>query len=368
MSTAPGAVAKAFLDALPNLDYNKLVAEARRPFGIVIVGDGAAAQALITFLRSSTAIPADVKVEVWHHQPGTPSPIAVAKTELAIILPVTEANLALAKETFPAVQPLPVVLKDDEVPGGLPKPVSVKALDEDAFETVIVPELVERLWERRLPVGRAFPATREIISGRMITKAARDMRVVLGSVAGAGSGRNGVPTPATAQLLLHQASLVVGLAAVYGISLEDRGYIFRQVAPKLTPTFLLDGAEAGLTHLADAAGKGNDKFGKLYGPMTAYVARPTLSAGSTLLAGLVARRVFRGKPVHSAIRRAVSRTRSLGKQAASEAGQGAVLVAGAVASRFRRSDSIEPAARQGEPTENLTTLEEEIPAGDPPSV
>src|SRR6185437_2669024 len=147
----------------------------------------------------------------------------------------------------------------------------------DAFESVIVPELVERLWERRLPIGRALPATRERISTRMISKAARDMRVILGSVAGAGSGRSGIPTPATAQLLLHQASLVVGLAAVYGISLEDKGYIFRQVAPKLSTTFLLDGAEAGLTRLADAAGKGNDKLGKLYGPMTAYVARPTLS-------------------------------------------------------------------------------------------
>src|SRR5665213_799617 len=161
MSTAPGTVAKAFLDALPNLDYTKLVAEARRPFGIVIVGDGQAAQALITFLRSSAAVPADAKLELWHHQPGTPPPIAVAKTELTIILPVTEAHLNLAKETFPAVQPLPVVLDGDEVPGGLTKPVSVKALDEDAFERIILPELIERLWERRLPVGRALPATRE---------------------------------------------------------------------------------------------------------------------------------------------------------------------------------------------------------------
>jgi len=364
MSTAPGAVAKAFLDALPNLDYNKLVAEARRAFGIVIVGDEAAAQALIMFLRTSTAIPADAKVELWYHKPGTASPIAAAKTELAIILPVTEANLALAKETFPAVQPLPVVLQDSEAPGGLPKPVTVNALDEDAYETVIVPELVERLWDRRLPVGRALPATRERIATRMITKAARDMRVILGSVAGAGSGRSGIPTPATAQLLLHQASLVVGLAAVYGISLEDKGYIFRQVAPKLTPTFLLDGAEAGLTRLAEAAGKGNDKLGKLYGPMTAYVARPTLSAGSTLLAGVVARRVFRGRPVQGALRRAVSRTRILGKQAASEAGQGAVLVAGAVASKFRRSEGGEPAPQHAATAETHVTLEEELPTGD----
>ncbi len=364
MSTAPGAVAKAFLDALPNLDYNKLVAEARRPFGIVVVGDDAPAQALITYLRTSTAIPADAKVELWRHVPGTPPPIAVGKTELAIILPVTEANLNLAKETFPAVQPLPVVLQDDEAPGGLPRPVTVKALDEAAFESVIMPELIERLWDRRLPIGRALPATRERISGRMIGKAARDMKVVLGSVAGAGSGRSGIPTPATAQLLLHQASLVVGIAAVYGISLEDKGYIFRQVAPKLTPTFLLDVAEAGLTRLADAAGKGNDKLGKLYGPMTAYVARPTLSAGSTLLAGVVARRVFRGKPVHGAIRRAVSRTRSLGTQAASDAGQGMALAAGAVASRFRRSDSVAPAPQQVAASDTVSTLEEEIPAGD----
>ena len=76
-----------------------------------------------------------------------------------------------------------------------------------------------------------MPATREQIARRMILKAARDMRVVLGSVAGAGSGRTGVPTAATAQLLLHQATLVVGLAAVYGESLDDKAYIFRRVAP-----------------------------------------------------------------------------------------------------------------------------------------
>jgi hypothetical protein len=368
MSTAPGAVAKAFLDALPNLDYNKLVAEARRQFGIVIVGDSVAADALIRFLRTSTAISADAKVELWHHQPGTPSPIAVGKIELAIILPVTEANVSLAKETFPNVQPLPIVIQGGEAPGGLHKPVTVKALDDDAFESIIVPELIERLWERRLPVGRALPATRERIASRMVSKAARDMKVVLGSVAGAASGRNGVPTPATAQLLLHQASLVVGLAAVYGISLEDKGYIFRQVAPKLTPTFLLDGVEAGLTHFADAAGKGNDKLGKLYGPMTAYVARPTLTVGSTLLAGTVARRVFRGKPIPGKFKRVISRTQDLGRRAAADAGQSAVSVAGAVTSRFRRSDGAEPEPRSAQSTETVAPLGEEIPTGDAPSL
>jgi hypothetical protein len=361
MSTAPGAVAKAFLDALPNLDYNKLVGEARRQFGIVVIGDGEAAQQLIALLRGSGPVPSDVKLELWHHRPGNPPPIPVGKTELAIILPVSEAHLAQAKETFPSVQPLPVVIEGGDAPGGLPRPVMVKTLDEDAFHTVIMPELIERLWERRLPIGRGLPATREHISGRMITKAARDMRVVLGSVAGAGSGRTGVPTAATAQLLLHQATLVVGLAAVYGESLDDKGQIFRRVAPKLAPTFLLDGAEAGLTRLADAAGKGNDKLGKLYGPMTAYVARPTLSAGSTLLAGLVARRTFRGSAVPGPLGRVVSRTRSLGKQAATEAGQGAVIAIGAIASRFRRPGSTEPATQQGEPTPLHPVAAEEEP-------
>ncbi|MGH2345099.1 MAG: hypothetical protein ACRDG4_07715 [Chloroflexota bacterium] len=359
MSTAPGAVAKAFLDALPTLDYNKLVGEARRQFGIVIIGEDEPARQLIALLRGSGAIPSDAKLELWRHRPGIPPPIPVGKTELAIILPVTEAHLAQAKETFPAVQPLPVVVEGSEAPGGLPRPLTVKVLDKDTLRTAIMPELIDRLWERRLPVGRALPATRERISGRMISMAARDMRVVLGSVAGAGSGRSGIPTAATAQLLLHQASLVVGLAAVYGESLDDKGQIFRRVAPKLAPTFFLDGAEAGLTRLADAAGKGHDKLGKLYGPMTAYVARPTLSAGSTLLAGVVARRIFRGSAQPGTLGRVVSRTRSMGRHAAAEAGQGVVLVAGAVTGRFRRpGDAAEP-ADGGAPARPRMALEEE---------
>lgn len=363
MSTAPGTVAKAFLDALPSLDYNKLIGEARRQFGIVVIGDGEAARRLIALLRGSGPIPADAKLELWHHQPGSPPPIPVGKTELAIILPVNEAHLAQAKETFPAVQPLPIVLEGSEAPGGLPRPITVKSLDEEIFRAVIIPEVIDRLWERRLAIGRAMPATREQIARRMILKAARDMRVVLGSVAGAGSGRTGVPTAATAQLLLHQATLVVGLAAVYGESLDDKAYIFRRVAPKLAPTFLLDGAEAGLTRLADAAGKGNDKLGKLYGPMTAYVARPTLSAGSTLLAGLVARRIFRGSALPSPFGRVVARARTLGMHAAAEAEQGAVIAVGAIAGRFRRPEGTEPATDQSKPTPLHQAAEEESHSG-----
>ena len=344
MSKAPGDVAKAFLDALPTLDFNKLVGEARREFGIVVVGDPESAQRLIHFLRGSVAIPADVKLAFWVHEPERKAPVPVGKTELVIVLPASEAHLTQARDTFPGVAQLPVLIGEEEKPGAVVNPIRLKELDDDQFQRVLVPALLDRLWDRRLALGRALPTTREHIAGRMMSKATRDLKVVLGSVAGAGSERTGVPTPATAQLLLHQAVLVVGLAAVYGISLDDKNQIFRQIAPKLAPTVLLDGIEAGLTRLAAAAGKDN-KYSKLYGPMTAYVVRPTLSAGSTLLAGSVARRVFRGTAVPGRLAAAVARTRSLGKKALANAGQGVEAVSGALRST-QSSEAENPAGRE----------------------
>ncbi|HEY8282937.1 MAG TPA: hypothetical protein VIJ28_00985 [Chloroflexota bacterium] len=355
MSKAPGDVAKAFLDALPTLDFNKLVGEARREVGIAVVGSPEATQQLIQLLRGSGAIPADVKLALWAHDPGTKAPLPVGKTEMVIVLPASEAHLAQAKEAFPGVAQLPILVGEEDRPGGVVNPVVLKVLDADQFRGVLLPALLTRLWDRRLALGRALPGMREQIAGRMMSKAARDLKVVLGSVAGAGSERSGVPTPATAQLLLHQAVLVVGLAAVYGISLDDKAQIFRQVASKLTPTVLLDGVEAGLTRLAAAAGK-KSKFGKLYGPLTAYVARPTLSAGSTLLAGVVARRVFRGTAAPGRLSVALARTRSLGKKALSNAGQGLDAVSGALGSNQGGADH--PA-----PSENARAAAEDGSAG-----
>ena len=345
MSKAPGDVAKAFLDALPTLDFNKLVGDARREFGIVVLGDPEPARQLIRLLRGTGAVPADAKLALWVHDDARPAPLPAGKTELVVVLPVTEPYLARAKEAFSGIAQLPVLIHDAERPGGLVNPITLKALDDDQFLTVLVPALLDRLWDRKLALGRALPATRERIASRMLHKAARDLRVVLGSVAGAGSERSGAPTSATAQLLLHQAVLVVGLAAIYGVSLEDKGQIFRQVAPKLAPTMLLDGAEAGITRLAAAAGNGHPRFGKLYGPMTAYVARPVLSASSTLLAGLVARRVFRGTALPGRWSAALARSRELGKRAVSGVGSGLVAVSGALGNV--RPGSAEPAARGG---------------------
>jgi len=363
MSKAPGDVAKAFLDALPTLDFNKLVGEARREFGIVVLGDPEPARQLIRVLRGTNAIPADVKLALWVHDSAQPAPLPAGKTELVVVLPASEPRLAEAKKAFSGIAQLPVLLRDAERPGGVVNPITLKALDDDQFLTVLLPALLDRLWDRRLALGRALPAARERIARRMMSKAARDLKVVLGSVAGAGSERSGAPTPATAQLLLHQAVLVVGLAAIYGVSLEDKGQIFRQVAPKLAPTLLLDGAEAGITRLAAAAGNGNARFGKLYGPMTAYVARPVLSAGSTLVAGVVARRVFRGTALPGRWSAALARSRDLGKQAVSGVGNGLVAVSGALGSVRAGSDEPGPDAGSETAQEPQAAAESESVGG-----
>ena len=335
MSNTPGAVAKALLDALPTLDYNKLVSEARRAFGIVVVGEQEQADVLLQLLRSTDAVPRDSKLAVWRFSQDTNPPIALGKTELAIVIPATEEQLKRARESFSGVPVLPVELEGFPSGEVNEQTVTLSALDADQVRTKLVPELVDRLWERRLALGRTLPATRDRIALRMIQEAVRNVKVLLGSVAGAAAGRNGAPTPATAQLVMHQALLIVSIAAVYGASLEDRRAIFSRVAPSMAPTLLLDGAEAALSRLATAVGK-EHRFGKLYGPAAAYVVRPTLSASSTLIAGLVARRVFRGRPSdQSRLARAAARTRALGKRVAGGAGQGVGLATGALSTRWR---------------------------------
>jgi hypothetical protein len=207
---------------------------------------------------------------------------------------------------------------------------------------VLVPALVTRLWDRRLALGRALPATRDRISWQLIQGAVRDTKVLLGSVAGAAAGRSGAPTPATAQLLVHQAALIAAIGAVYGADIEDKRALFARVTPHLTATLALDVAESQLSKLAKAL-PGGDKKGNLYATAAAVVARPTLSVTSTLVAGFAARRVFRGGAGEpSAIARAAARTRDLGKRAAGGVGQSATAAASVLAARVRRREA-EPA-------------------------
>src|SRR5260370_9976210 len=161
MSNAPGAVAKAFLDALPSLDYNKLVSEARRNFGIVVLGDEGPADELLRLLRGSGELPRDVKLAVWRHTPGTPPPIALGKTELALIVPATEDYHAQARESFAGVPTLSILLEGGKAPEGVTNAITLSALDADQVRASLVPELVDRLWDRRLAPDPAFPATRD---------------------------------------------------------------------------------------------------------------------------------------------------------------------------------------------------------------
>lgn len=336
MTNIPGDVARALKDALPSLDYNKLVGEARRQFGLVVIGDAEQADMLLDLLRHGGRVPTDVKGAAWRHGQGGSAPVPLGKTELAIVIPATEANMQQAREHFGGVATLPVLLPDTVAAAGLNNPLSVAALDEAQVRKVLVPEIVDRLWERRLALGRTLPAVRDRVAWRLIRHATRDFKLFLGTVAGAGSGRNGSLTPATATLLIHQAVLIVSMAAVYGADLDDRRSVFARVAPQLAPTVLLDGAEAIVSKAA--AGWGKDRrYGKWYGPMAAYALRPALSTSSTALAGLVAMRVFRGTVDRPSV---VARTRALGKRALAGAGQAADLV-GVLATRRRRLDAEE---------------------------
>jgi hypothetical protein len=130
---------------------------------------------------------------------------------------------------------------------------------------------------------------------------------------------------------MHQAVLIVSIAAVFGAPLDDKRNVFARVAPNLAPTLLLDGAEAGISKLAVNAGK-DTKYGKLYGPVAAYVARPTLSASSTLIAGAAARRAFRAGPESTTILR---RSRDAGRRAVVGVGQGMAVVGSLVGARFK---------------------------------
>jgi hypothetical protein len=331
MSTAPGAVAKAFLDAMPTLDYNKLVTEARRQVGIVLVGDPSVNDAILALLRGDVEVAPDARLALWRFEKDKPSPIPSGKAELVIVAPCSEENMREARGAFAGVATLPVRIGGEVDDATVTASLLLPDSDTRTMQKVLLPAIVDRLWERRLSLGRGLPGTRDIIARRLTRAAAKDVKVLLGSVAGAGSGRNGAPTAATAQLLMHQAALIVSIAAIYGAPLDDKRNVFTRVAPNLAPTLLLDGAEAGISRLAANAGKGT-KYGKLAGPLAAYVTRPTLSASSTLIAGATARRVFRQDRQPSTI---LGRSREAGRRAAISVGQGMAMIGGLVGSRFR---------------------------------
>src|SRR5690349_5417323 len=112
MSNAPGVVAKAFLDALPSLDFNKIVGEARREFGIAFVGDQQVVEQILQHLRGPGEVPSDVKLALWRHVPGEGGPLPVGKTEMVIVAPATEEYLRTARDAFAGVSVLPIVFPD----------------------------------------------------------------------------------------------------------------------------------------------------------------------------------------------------------------------------------------------------------------
>jgi hypothetical protein len=302
-------------------------------------------------LRECGTVPSDARLAIWRYVPGANAPVPPGKTELAIVVPATEEFLKQAREAYGGVPVLPIVLGDAEAPAEAHAPVHMTTLDDAQLRKALVPRLVDRLWERRLALGRALPATRDHITWLLIQRAIRDMKVLLGSVAGAGTGRSGVPTPATAQLLIHQASLIVAIGAVYGAEIEDKGTLIKRVTPHLTPTLVLDLAEAQATRLAEGlAGEKGPKT--LYGTAAAVITRPALSASSTLLAGIAARRAFRERPsAQSALARVATGTRDLGKRALTGFGQGVVAVAGALMTRVRHADTAAASAAPEEASE-----------------
>ncbi len=347
MSDAPGAVAKAFLDALPTLDFKKMVEDARRQLSIVVVGDSESAERIVDFLRGGGDVPADSRLHIWRHVPGQPGPADAAKPELILAIHATEELLAAARTAFSGVPLVAIVsaggIRDGEVPGAIVMPSLERAL----LRRLLVPRITTALWERRLALGRGLPATRRHVGWRLTQAASKDPRVLLGSVAGAGAGRTGAPTAATAQLLMHQAALIVAVAAISGSSLDDKTAIFKRAASTLVPTLLLDGAEAGISRLA--TGGDGRKYGKLYGQLAAYVARPALSASSTLLAGALAGRAFRGSHASPSV---LSHTRRAGKMLVVGAGQSAAIAAAAIGSRLRLPGRVRPAQLASESAES----------------
>ena len=341
-----GDVAKALRDALPGLDQKKLLEQARKHMGIVVVGEEASAAELIRLLCQGGEIPSDSRLMLWRFVPGSKPPLGAGKSELVIVIPATEEYLRQAHEHFANIPILPIVLGDGKPLASQPKPVHLAAVDAAEVRKHLVPELVERTWEWRLAAGRALPAVRDHLSWVLAERATRNWGLLLGSVAGAGAGRNGAPTPATVQLLAHQAALIVSIAAIYGQDLEDRRALISRVVPHITPTLMLDLAEAGISSLAKGAAEG--KRGDLYAMAAVAVARPALTASSTLLVGLAARRVFRpatsasegseaaAKPDGSAVVRVARRTRDIGRRAADGAGEGASALGSAVGRRLRR--------------------------------
>src|SRR5579864_2794789 len=143
MSNAPGELAKALKDALPNLDYNKLVGEARRQLGIVVLGDVARADHLLSLLRGQGAVPADVKVTVWRFIEGNNLPVPLGKIELAIVVPATEEYLKQAREHLGGVSVLPILLDGQAAPEGTSNAIALTALDEEQVRKVLVPVLVD---------------------------------------------------------------------------------------------------------------------------------------------------------------------------------------------------------------------------------
>jgi hypothetical protein len=333
MSDAPGTVAKAFLDALPSLDYGKLVAGARKTLTLVIVGDAATVEALRALLLAGGEVPADSRLQLLSYVPGQAKPAEAGKPELVVVVPGTEEVTAQAREAYPGVHLLRLLLDGDMDAANNREVVHLPDLEEASVGDRLVPVLVDVLWEQRLAAGRGLPALRGRLTWRLIQTAARDLKVLLGSVAGAGAGRTGAPTAATAQLLMHQATLIVSIAAVSGAQLEDRTAVFKHVAPTLLPTLLLDGAEAVISRLA--AGDTGRRHGTIYGQLSAYTARPALSVSSTFLAGMTARRAFH---VTGPSRSIATTARSLGKSVRAGAAQGLAMGASASArlKQFRR--------------------------------
>jgi uncharacterized protein (DUF697 family) len=342
MASPASDVARALIDALPQLDHKRIVEDSRRQVGIVIIGDEQPAQQLLEIMHSDQ-VPQDVRLVLWRHDAGSAAPLPANKTELAIVVPATEPTVRAARQAFSGVPLLGVQLSEAPTSQEVFALVRLPSLDADAVRTLLIPPLVDRLWERRLALGRGMPIARDRISRLLIARAVKDVKVLLGSVAGAAGGRNGVPTPATAQLLVHQAALIVRLGAVYGLDIEDKVALIQRVVPHLSPTLLLDVAESQVSRLARLAGK-DERHRQLYGTAAAVVTRPALSASSTLLAGFAARRVFRGAvegPPLAA--RVAQRARSLSRRTMEGAGRGVMTLAGAVVQRRRPTVSGEVA-------------------------
>jgi hypothetical protein len=343
MSNAPGAVAKALLDALPTLDFNKIVNETRKSYNIAVLGDPAAVAAVCAVLRGRAVAPEDVKVAVWSYEPGGSAPANTGKTEFAIVVPATEQTVRTARDVFAGAQLILVTVGGAAAPEGGVKAVNLPEVDERQVRRILVPHLVDRLWDRRLSLGRSVPGTRDHIAGRLTRNAAKEPKILLGSVASASNKRSGAPTPATALVMVHQAVLIVSMAAIYGLDLEDQAAIYARVAPSLAPTILMDGLEATISRFAEEAGKGSG-LEKIAGPAAAYIARPTLTASSTLLAGITARRIFRGmSETHEAKPSPTERTKAAGKRLMLGAGHAVAVAGGAVAMRVRRDKQPQPA-------------------------